>query len=81
MQSRRVRPQKSASKLLRVPLSGGSAVMRALRLSRCSSVSDAPKHRLEGVTHVFEARHGVPPRQPNRVLELHCLMGAIVRTR
>jgi hypothetical protein len=43
-------------------------------------VTNKPKHHLEGGTHVFEARHGVPPRQPNRALELHGFMGAIVRT-
>ncbi|MFI6827607.1 hypothetical protein ACIBG5_10940 [Kribbella sp. NPDC050241] len=30
-----------------------------------------------GLTHVIEPRQGTPPREPNRILELHGLMGAI----
>jgi len=31
----------------------------------------------KGVTHIIEPRQGIPPREPNRILELHGLMGAI----
>jgi len=41
------------------------------------SVADAPTYHLEGVTHIIEPRQGIPPREPNRILELHGLMGAI----